>query len=185
MPGCRKAVPVPLLLVLLAVGCGEALPTGSGLETDDVALSMHADGATTIFQEFSFTPPNGIPVPAPCLGETFLVTGTITGWARIVITPNGHVTVHEQTDFTGTIATSGGDTWVAAPGAHELFTFAFNIGPDGAAEVTVHEGHSRYVSQGDQPDVRFVHRIHRVWLPSGELQWNRVTFEGLCIGSDA
>jgi hypothetical protein len=174
---------------LLTAGCGDTLPTmptPAGVTAHESVGSTH--GATTELEEFQFSPT--IPVPAPCLGGgTFVITGTVSGWARITTTPNGQVQLMEKWDFSQLTGTHGGHTWTAAPGSGEMFSFNNLPGVGGTGTPVsgvVHQGRSRFVADGDGPDVFFVHRFRILRLPSGEFQFTRLETELAeiqCVGA--
>jgi hypothetical protein len=174
------------LIAVLSVRCAEAPPTEPTLVTPEAPL---LSGATTNRVEFQFLfgGPAGIGFNAPCLGGILVIRGLVTGWAQITQTPNGHTHITEHWDFTQLTASLGADSWSAAPGAGEMFSF--NLPPLGAAAIrVVHNGRSRFIADGDRPDVFFIHRFHVLRLPSGEFLFTRPETEFAeiqCIGPGA
>ena len=162
---------------LLAAGC-DAPPTAPEVDPLSVAPS-----ATVMSDRIDFQFQANIPAPSPCLGGTFRITGTITGWAQQVVNPNGRVHTVEHLDFSHLTGTFDGRTWQSQPGSVEIWSV--HISPPGdAASLIVHEGRTRFVADDPaDPDIMFVHRIHRLRLPSGQLQLNEVTGEAFCAAA--
>ena len=102
----------------------------------------------------------------------------------LVVTPGGHTHVTEHADFSQLTGTFGGDVWKLAPGSHEIFCRSLQPVGDSSPRGIVHEGRTRFISETGGPNVRFVHRIHRVFWPGGETRINAVTFEAQCYGPD-
>jgi hypothetical protein len=185
----RQLVVAAAVVALLNGGCGDSPitgPTVASIAAPDSAASTH--GATTEFEEFQFSPT--IRVPAPCLGGgTFVITGTVSGWARITTTPNGQVHLMEKWDFSQLTGSHGGSTWTAAPGSGEMFSFNNLPGVGGTGTPVsgvVHQGRSRFIADGEAPDVFFIHRFRILRLPSGEFQFRRVETEVAeiqCVGA--
>jgi hypothetical protein len=177
---------------LVTGGCEGRLPTAPDRmpavsASATAPPSTHGGSATTEFVEFTFNPT--INVPAPCLGVgLFVITGTVQGWARITTAPNGQVHLVERWDFSQLTATFGTDTWRAAPGSGEMFQFNNlpGVGGTGAPVAgVVHQGRTRFIADGDAPDVFFVHRFRILRLPNGEFQFTRMETEIAeiaCIG---
>jgi hypothetical protein len=183
-PLTKTARSVLVLLVAVAgVGCADAPPTAATLATLETSLLSRATTERVEFQ-FLFGGAAGIGIPAPCLGGIFVISGLVTGWAQITETPNGQTHITEHWDFSQLEATLGQDTWNAAPGAGEMFSF--NLPTVGSAAVrVVHNGRSRFINNGDGPDVFFVHRFNVLRLPSGEFLFTRPETEFVeiqCIG---
>jgi hypothetical protein len=165
------------LVLVWAAGC-ESAPTAPASEPGAPSFVVTRDR-----QEFS--QPVVIPVPSPCLGGTFTVAGTISGWFQVIVTPNGHVQVTEHIDFSQLTASFDGRSWTAQPGSVEIWSRS--LAPLGdAARVVVHEGRTRFVADdGAGPGIMFVHRIHQLRLPNGDVLINDIVFEAFCRGSSA
>jgi hypothetical protein len=197
VPGHRQLESLTAMLILigalLVVGC-ETAPTApdalSAAELSD-AVSTSADQAvhskaTKNRQDFQQTiPAPGIPAPSPCLGGTFFINGTISGWSQSVLDPNGTLHFTEHIDFSQLVASFGDRTWTAQPGSHEIWSGKFSVVGD-PEEVVVHEGRTRFLADdGQGPKMMFIHRIHRRVLPGGELQHHNTSMEAVCIGEGA
>lgn len=172
---------VKLFIGLVVTGLGAAgcdAPTAPAVDQLSVAPS-----ATVTSDRGDFQFQANIPAPSPCLGGTFQITGTITGWFQDVVNLNGRVNTIEHLDFSNLTGTFAGRTWQSQSGSVEIWSV--HISPVGdAASVVVHEGRTRFVADdpGD-PDIMFVHRIHQLRLPSGEIQLNNVSGEAFCIAA--
>jgi hypothetical protein len=174
--GCETAPTAPD--ALSAVELADAVSTA----TDEAVLSK----ATKNRQAFQGTiPAPGIPAPSSCLGGTFFINGTISGWSQSVVDPNGTVHFTEHIDFSQLVASFGSRTWTAQPGSHEIWSGKFSLVGD-PKQVVVHEGRTRFLADdGQGPKMMFIHRIHRLVLPSGELQHHIEKLEAVCIGEGA
>jgi hypothetical protein len=164
--------------LLLAAACSGGAP--AGLTVAGPSALASAPLASTTVDRRTFQRAANVMAPSQCLGGTFRITGTITGWVQTVVNPEGHLVFTQHADFSRLTATLGTDSWSADPGSHEIWSESLT--PAGSGTVTVHEGRSRFTSSTGAPDVLFVHRIHRLWLPDGENQLNDVTFEAECYG---
>ena len=175
-PGVKLFVSL-VVTGLVAAGC-DAPPTAPAVDQLSVTTS---DAVTSARGDFQFQA--NIPAPSPCLGGTFQITGTITGWFQEVVNPNGRVHIIEHLDFSNLTGTFGGRTWQSQPGSVEIWSV--HISPPGeTASVVVHEGRTRLVADDPaDPDIMFVHRIHQLELPTGELHLNNSSFEAFCIGA--
>lgn len=175
--------PVTVLAAALLAGCERADP----VEPDSITPQA-SRGATVTREEWGpeavlFNP------PAPCLGEgaRLDITGTISGWDLIVERADGSIHLTEYVDFTNLVGTFDGHTWTAGPGSHEMWSI--NWPPDVPlspvnGRQTTHVGNTVFRAEDGTPDLKFVHQIHLVRLPSGELHTLRVILEVYCIGPD-
>jgi len=166
--------------LLLTASCSGGSPAATTIAGPS-AMGPAPQAATAAVDRRTFQRSVNVMAPSVCLGGTFRITGTITGWVQTVVDPQGHMVFTQHADFSQLTATLGSDVWSADPGSHEIWSESLTP-PGEAATVSVHEGHSRFTSSTGAPDVLFVHRIHRLWLPGGEFQLNDVTFEAVCYG---
>jgi hypothetical protein len=175
-PGAKLFVSL-VVTGLVATGC-DAPPTAPAVDQVSVAPS-----ATVMSARGDFQFQANIPAPSPCLGGIFRITGTITGWFQDVVDPNGRGHTIEHLDFSNLTGTFDGRTWQSQPGSVEIWSV--HISPPGdAASLVVHEGRTRFVADDDaDPNILFVHRIHQLRLPSGEIQLNNVTGGAFCVGA--
>jgi hypothetical protein len=175
-PGVKLFVSL-VVTSLVAAGC-DAPPTAPAVDQLSVTAS---DAVMSARGHFQFQA--NIPAPSPCLGGIFRITGTITGWFQDVVNPNGRGHTIEHLDFSNLTGTFGGRTWQSQPGSVEIWSV--HISPPGeTASVVVHEGRTRFVADdAADPDILFVHRIHQLELPTGELHLNNVSGEAFCVGA--
>lgn len=167
------------LIAALAVACGDhpspTAPNQRGASTPSL------DAAAATAPQIPFTATfNGPPVPASCLGDgqTVQITGQITGWYQDFVNADGQEHFTEYDDFSGLSASSGGNEWAAAPGAHEIWSETISPGVE-----LEHQGETpMFLTQGSGPNIRFVHRIHGLLLPDGELQVYFKEYAVHCIG---
>lgn len=204
MPGQRRTIRgLTAVIALLALAsCAETGQLTDPTEADGTleagAASFAKSDNAAVVQTGTFSgpfPPNPavpfIPVPAPCLGlgEPLQMSGTWSGWFRVVETKNGRVHVTEQIDWSEVDIVLGDLTWRPGPGAFEsivqnLPATADDLGE--AAYVVRHQFTIRFLSQDGLPDLRVTHSAKQVLGPDLEFRHNEfVPFTAECIGRSA
>lgn len=171
----RAVLPASLVPVIILLGAGcDAGPTAPA----SAAPSTPTFSVTGVRQPFQGTA--GFSAPAPCLGGDITITGPVSGWYQVLHTPTGTTEYTEYDDFSQLTASLGGETWTARPGSHEIWSESLPPVGDATRKVT-HEGRTGFDPvDGEGPSLFFVHRIHGVLLPSGDLHFYNVTFEAYC-----
>ncbi|MGH7511034.1 MAG: hypothetical protein ACREMZ_16445 [Gemmatimonadales bacterium] len=171
-----------LLVPLLGAACAQSEPTAVDSDAPQAGSPAPASyGASVELEEFSF--PVHFFVPVACLNGSVLVSGTVYGRDRIVTRPDGSVHVQEKLDVSDVTIALGDQLWTAGPNASEMFLL--NFAADGSVRQIEHLGVVIFRAEDGRPELRLVHQIHHVRLPSGEIQLNHQIFGIRCIAPDA
>ncbi len=131
--------------------------------------------ATVDFVEFG-------PIPirfgsfSSCLGDRVLISGAFSGRNQFVTMPDGSTHLTQLLDVSQVSIALGDEVWTPGPSAHEIFIVN--------ERQSEHVGKVVFRSEDGRPELRLVHTIHMVRLPSGELQVNRQVFDVLCVGQN-
>ena len=168
------------LLALAAfslAGCADQ-PATPLAPTEAASLNSQGNGATSYREEFRVGPVTIRPM-SQCLGGRTLITGMLSGWDHFTFTSNRRIHINEYLDMSELTLTFGGQTWTAGKGSHE--TWSVNISRETVSNW-VHHGRTRFTSDGDGPDLRFVHHLQFKRHPDGRFELLRNIFEVQCIG---
>lgn len=141
--------------------------------SSDASVASSTAGATASLVEFGPIPIR-FPLFSSCLGDRVLISGAFSGQNRFVTMPDGSMHLTQLIDVSHVTIALGDTVWTPGLAAHE--TFIIN---EGQSE---HVGKVVFRADGDRPELRFVHTIHMVRLPGGELQVNRQILDVLCVG---
>jgi hypothetical protein len=172
-----------LLLGPVFAACDHDQPTAINPVAPQ-AGSLALGGATSALVDFGPIPV-AFTVASPCLDGTVLVSGSFSGWDRIVTRPDGSIHITERIDVSNVTLRLGDQLWTAGPNASEIFVKNFPPGLGfGDIRQAEHVGVVIFRADDGRPELRFVHRIHIVRLPSGEVQVNRQILDVLCIAQN-
>ena len=111
-----------------------------------------------------------------CLAGYVVISGTLSGRNRFVTMPDGSTHLTQLIDVSQVSIVFGDAVWTPALSAQEIF-----ITNERQSE---HVGKVVFRSDDGRPELRLVHTIHMVSLPSGELEVNRTFFDVLCVGQN-
>jgi hypothetical protein len=182
MKGTRLASLVLVLLILAA--CEHSEPTALDPTGSQFRPLPRANEAATVTREDFGPVPLNFPSFVSCLGGAAFVTGSFSGWDRIVERSDGSVHITRKMDVSNVSITFDGQVWTAGPNASEIFITNFS-GDLEANQQVEHLGVVVFRAEDDAPALRLVHHIQFVRLPSGELQLNRQLFAIQCVGPNA
>ena len=180
------------IFVLAAASCGAMLfaacsgelpaspsPVGPAavnlVAASDAGVASSTAGATASLVEFGPSPIR-FSVFSPCLGDRVLISGAFSGQNRFVMMPDGSMHLTQLLDVSQVTIALGDTVWTPGPAAHEIF-----IINEWQSE---HVGKVVFRAEDGRPELRLVHTIHMVSLPSGELEVNRTFFDVLCVGQN-
>lgn len=163
-------------LLAAAVAACDSGPT----EPVGAAELKPSASATVTLSEF----PNfaNFPAYSECLNGLVTVYGPAWWAMRTVVRPDGSRHVTLRIDVSGFTIISGQSVWTANPNSSEIFIRSI---PEGSAtdDLTQHQGTVIFRSPDDsKPDLRLMHQIHLVRLPTGEVQVGRTLFQIVCVG---
>ena len=180
------------IIVLAAASCGALLlaacsaespaspssltrTAGEPVPSPAASLTSSNAGATVNFVEFGPNPIRILPFSS-CLGERVLISGTFSGRNQVVTKPDGSTHLTQLIDVSQVSIALGDTVWTPGPSAQEIFIIN--------ERQSEHVGKVVFRSEDGRPELRLVHTIHAVRLPSGELQVNRQIFDVLCVGQN-
>jgi hypothetical protein len=102
-----------------------------------------------------------------------LISGAFSGRNQFVTMPDGSTHLTQLLDVSQASIALGDEVWTPGPSAHEIFIVN--------ERQSEHVGKVVFRSEDGRPELRLVHTIHMVRLPSGELQVNRQILDVLCV----
>lgn len=178
------------IFVLAAASCGAMLlaacsgelpasrsplgPTAvAPLAASDAGDASSSAGATASLVEFGPVPIR-FPLFSSCLGDRVLISGAFSGQNRFVMMPDGSTHLTQLLDVSQVTIALGDTVWTPGPAAHEIFIIN--------ERQSEHVGKVVFRAEDGRPELRLVHTIHMVRLPSGELEVNRQILDVLCLG---
>jgi hypothetical protein len=141
--------------------------------SSDVGVASSTAAATASLVEFGPIPIR-FPLLSSCLGDRVLISGAFSGQNRFVTMPDGSMHLTQLIDVSHVTIALGDTVWTPGPAAHEIFIIN--------ERQSEHVGKVIFRAEGGRPELRFVHTIHMVRLPSGELQVNRQILDVVCVG---